>query len=107
VLIAKRYRGNPSQTRHQRRQVAIDGCSIAEFTAGVPSQHFIVWSDNTAQAWKPPTAMDVTPANPVTGVGTRRDWVVPSPNWPLAFSPQHFTVLSFRRAHEWFLPTAI
>ncbi|MFO0755352.1 MAG: hypothetical protein U0359_02605 [Byssovorax sp.] len=43
---------------------------------------------------------------PVTATGVVRWVVVPSPSWPLVFSPQHFTVPPWMSAHAKASPVA-
>jgi hypothetical protein len=46
----------------------------------------------SAQVCLSPAAMAVAPlANPLTSTGIVRLIVVPSPNWPYQFAPQHLT----------------
>src|SRR5205809_343449 len=50
--------------------------------------------------WLPPAAIAVAIARPVTTTGVDASVVVPLPNWPLAFAPQHFAVPLANSAHE-------
>ena len=44
---------------------------------------------------------------PDTSTGEVRSVVVPSPSWPYTFLPQHITLPSVSRAHEWKAPRAM
>jgi hypothetical protein len=45
--------------------------------------------------------------SPTTSTGVARLLVVPSPNWPSLFEPQHLTPPALVSAHLWLEPAAI
>jgi hypothetical protein len=55
-----------------------------------------------------PADIAVTPElKPDTGTGVLRSVLVPSPNWPVTFKPQHCTAPLLKRAQVWELPAAM
>ena len=65
-------------------------------------QHCTVPPVRSAHEKEPPaeTAVAVV-ARPVTVTGSAESASLLLPSWPLAFNPQHCTVPSTSRAHEW------
>src|SRR4029077_5123607 len=63
-------------------------------------QHLTVLSPSSAQLWcHHPAVTSMAPVIPRADTGVAEDVVVPSPNWPKSFWPQHCTVPLPRRAH--------
>src|SRR2546422_994304 len=57
-----------------------------------PPQHLTPPTLVSAQLWKSPAAIAVTPLlRPKTATGSNRLMVVPSPSWPELLLPQHVT----------------
>ena len=61
----------------------------------------------TAHECNTPTATDTALLTPDTLVGDHLSSVVPSPNWPTSFAPQHFTKPVESKAQVWNPPEAI
>src|SRR5690606_33047667 len=59
----------------------------------------------TAQLWSVPAVMASAPLpSPATVTGSGRMMVLPSPSWPDAFAPQHFTAPPAATAQLWNAP---
>src|SRR5438093_1596453 len=64
-------------------------------------------SPGSAQVRKPP-ALTAVAVTPVTGIGVRdRSPVTAGPSWPALLRPQHWSVLSGKRAQVWKPPPEI
>src|SRR5204862_396109 len=61
------------------------------------------------QEWNPPAPIAVVAVRPLTttGVGVGETVVVPFPNSPKVFRPQHRAVPFASTAHEWYWPALI
>ena len=71
-------------------------------------QHFSVPLSKSAQEVSLLAAMETTPASsPATSTGELESAVVPFPNCPIEFHPQHLTPPCEESAHECLLPTTV
>src|SRR5439155_17158281 len=72
-------------------------------------QHLAVPSADKPHEWNPPAPIAVVAVRPLTttGVGVGETVVVPFPNSPKVFRPQHRAVPFANTAHEWYWPALI
>ncbi len=102
VVIAAALVAKIIETSGGDRMGVTDVCPVPSCPYSLLPQHRTPPLAVSAHVWLYPAAISTTPI--ITGVGTRRVFVVLSPSCPLVFLPQHHTLLSSWSAHTWFSP---